>query len=215
MSNYNIIGSSSAGNAIVYMKEILVDVGLPYSKIEPYLDDIQIILLTHEHGDHFNKRTIKKIGKTHPNILLCVPDALALAVKDMGYAGRVFHFATNRKYKFSRDLFIESFQLFHDVDNVGYKIHYGCMKIVHATDTGSLDHIEAKGYDLYAIEHNHDEEIINETIKNKLQDGAFIHEIRSKETHLSFQQAEEWIDQNNTNNGEVIMLHISQSYLKE
>lgn len=45
---YNIIGTGSSGNAVLYDNSILVDIGLPYSKIKPYVKNIKLLLLTHQ-----------------------------------------------------------------------------------------------------------------------------------------------------------------------
>lgn len=46
----NIISSNSLGNCYIYNKELMVDVGVAFSKIKPYLKDIKAILLTHRHS---------------------------------------------------------------------------------------------------------------------------------------------------------------------
>ena len=62
----NVLASGSKGNAVIYGKSILVDCGVPFPLIKPYLKEIQLILLTHEHGDHLNVATLKKIISERP-----------------------------------------------------------------------------------------------------------------------------------------------------
>lgn len=55
--NVNILASSSSGNAIVVsdgVSSILLDAGLPYSKLSAKTDinEIEAVFVTHEHGDH-------------------------------------------------------------------------------------------------------------------------------------------------------------------
>jgi phosphoribosyl 1,2-cyclic phosphodiesterase len=210
--NYELLGSGSEGNSIIYKDNILVDVGLPFNKIEPYLKRINIILLTHKHGDHFNESSIIRIGREYPNILMVAPESLYSEFKNLNYAGKSLIVKEGQKFKFGDTLF-ECFKLFHDVSNVGWKINKKGFKIIHATDTGSIDHIEAKDYDLYAIEHNYDEEIIKKAIMQKAYDGVFAYEVRSKEYHLSFQKASDWILSQKKDDSEILMLHISSSYV--
>lgn len=210
--NYEIVGSGSEGNSIVYRENIMVDVGLPFNKIEKYLKNISMILLTHKHGDHYNESTIVRIGREYPNILMVVPETMFEEFKRLNYAGNSLIAVEGKIYKYG-DTAISSFKLFHDVSNVGWKINKKGFKIVHATDTGSIDHVEAKGYDLYAIEHNYDENIINETIKQKANDGVFAYEVRAKEYHLSFQKASDWILSQRKDDSEIVLLHISSSYV--
>jgi len=44
---YNVISSSSKGNAIIVDDILLLDCGLPYSKIKPYLNKIKLIFISH------------------------------------------------------------------------------------------------------------------------------------------------------------------------
>ncbi len=43
----NIIASSSSGNAILLENGILLDCGVSYNKIKPYLKDIKAIFISH------------------------------------------------------------------------------------------------------------------------------------------------------------------------
>lgn len=45
-----VIGTGSAGNSCVLQKHILIDCGLPYKRIVPYVKDLKIVLLTHVHS---------------------------------------------------------------------------------------------------------------------------------------------------------------------
>ena len=47
---YEILGSGSSGNAVIINKNIMVDCGLSFKKIEPYARDLKLVLLTHIHG---------------------------------------------------------------------------------------------------------------------------------------------------------------------
>lgn len=46
----NVISSSSSGNAYIYFNDILLDIGVPYKKIESYVQNIKFILLSHIHS---------------------------------------------------------------------------------------------------------------------------------------------------------------------
>lgn len=49
-TNVNIINSGSDGNAVVLYKKILVDCGIPFKRIRPFLKELKIVLLTHIHS---------------------------------------------------------------------------------------------------------------------------------------------------------------------
>ena len=46
----NIINSGSDGNAVIIYKTILIDCGVSFKKIRPFLKDLKIVLLTHIHS---------------------------------------------------------------------------------------------------------------------------------------------------------------------
>ena len=46
----NKIASSSKGNCYIYNEDLMIDVGIPYSKIKEYLKPVKLILLTHRHS---------------------------------------------------------------------------------------------------------------------------------------------------------------------
>ena len=47
---YEIINSCSDGNAAVINKKVLIDCGVTYKKIQPYINNLKIVLLTHIHS---------------------------------------------------------------------------------------------------------------------------------------------------------------------
>jgi hypothetical protein len=50
MLDYEIIGSSSDGNCLVFNKYIAIDIGITFNKIKPYLKELKVIMLTHIHS---------------------------------------------------------------------------------------------------------------------------------------------------------------------
>ena len=55
MVKYNIISTGSDGNATILEDFVLVDCGVPYKALEPYVPKLKLVLLTHIHSDHFQK----------------------------------------------------------------------------------------------------------------------------------------------------------------
>lgn len=102
--------------------------------------------------------------------------------------------------------------LFHDVENVCYKIQYKDNKIFYATDTGRIDHIDAENYDYYFIEANYEsDEELDEKINKAKENEEYTHLIRVKQTHLSQIQCLDWLYKNRKNNGEYVFMHQSES----
>lgn len=106
---------------------------------------------------------------------------------------------------------IEAFPLYHDVENFGLKIFMGGEKALFAVDTGYLD-VDAKDFDFYAIEGNHTESEIAERIAEKQARGEFAYEARAAFTHLSYEQAMDFLAKNAGPKSQYILLHQSKQY---
>lgn len=206
---YEIIQSNSNGNAVIYNEDIMVDCGVPFSKIKPYFRQIKFLLLTHLHSDHFNKLTIKKLIDLRPTLYICCGQWLAQELLELGVRKcKLLILDMDCQYDFGKYL-ITPFYAKHDVENCGYKIivkktNY---KIFHATDINSLEGIEAKNYDLYCLESNYDEEEIKARIKEKEEKGEYTYEWRVLQTHLSKEECNRFLIANMGEKSECIYLH--------
>ncbi|MDR0970532.1 MAG: MBL fold metallo-hydrolase [Lentimicrobiaceae bacterium] len=202
-----IISTGSKGNAVIY-DTILVDCGVPFSKIKPYLSKIELVLLTHEHGDHFNLKTIKKLAFEKPTLRFGCGEFLSdkligIRSVDIYAAGKIYNYG---KFKISPVI------LYHDVKNFGYRIFINEKKIFHSTDTAHLKGITAKNYDVYALEANYDEGNVENVINEKISRGEYAHQIASIHSHLSLQQAQDFILNNAGETYEFIRLHESEEF---
>jgi L-ascorbate metabolism protein UlaG (beta-lactamase superfamily) len=200
---YQVIASGSTGNAVIYMDSILVDCGVPFSKIEPFMNQLQIVLLTHIHGDHFNLATIQRLAFERPGLRFGCCEWLGSYMKDIR---NVDYFEIGKVYDYST-FQISPVKLYHDVSNCGYRIFKEGTKIFHATDTAHLDGITASGYDLYAIESNYDEETIQDVIQAQQDRGEYSYQKGVMNSHLSEQQARDFIFKNRGENSKVLRLH--------
>jgi len=160
---YNVLSSGSKGNCVLYHNTIAVDMGIPYKMISAYKNALQIVLLTHIHGDHCNISTIKKLAFERPTLRFACGEFLTQHLQgikniDVLEVGKVYDYG---QFK------ISPIYLYHDVPNFGYRIFKDQTKIIHATDTAHLDGITAKDYDLYCIESNYNEDTVFESIESK------------------------------------------------
>lgn len=204
---YNIISSGSEGNCIIYFDSIMVDIGVPYSCISQYADKIQLVLISHIHQDHMNLSTIRKLAFERPAIRFGCGRYLAEHLKgirnvDVYEIGKWYDYGAFK---------ISPVKLYHDVENMGFRLFKDGKKIFHATDTVHLQGISAKGYDLYAIEANYDADTIYDIIGEKRALGEYAHQVGSINSHLSRQQAQDFVLKNAGENYEFIMLHQSKS----
>lgn len=186
--NYSIINSGSDGNAVVVEDVILIDCGVSFKKLQQIYQKLELVLLTHIHEDHFNKLAIKKLAELRPGLRFgccewLVDELLALGVQK----SRIDVYTKNVEYDYGK-FKISTFELFHDVPQCGYKVFMNNKKLIYATDTKSIEHIEAKDYDVYLIEANYENE-------EKLHEYAYSldYETRVKNTHLSKEQTIKWL----------------------
>lgn len=200
---YKIISSSSKGNSVLYHNSILVDCGVSFAALKPYLYDIDIVLLTHEHKDHINIKTLTKLVDERPTLRIGCCEWM---VDLIPYWSKIDVYEVGKEYDYGNFKLIP-IKLYHDVLNCGYRIITDNYKIFHATDTAHLNGIEAKNYNLYALEHNYDEDTIDELIENKKLKGEYAYEKGAANSHLSEQQANDFIYKNKGDNYEILRLH--------
>lgn len=205
---FTVLSSGSTGNCVIYHDTIAVDMGVPFSTIKHYKNNLQIVLLTHIHGDHFNLSTIKKLAFERPTLRFACGVFLTEYLQgiknlDVLEAGKVYDYG---QFK------VSPIHLYHDVPNFGYRIFKNETKIIHATDTAHLDGITAKDYDLYAIESNYNEDTIFESIERKKANGEYAYQIGAINSHLSEQQARDFIFKNKGENSKILRLHESSNY---
>lgn len=210
------ISSGSCGNAILYNQKILVDCGVSFKALQPYWQEIQIVLLTHKHSDHLNLKTLQKLQSLRPTIRVACCHWLAqelpnLKNLDILEIGKFYNYGSFQ---------ISPVKAYHDVPNCGWRIFLNLqsqrdtekMRIFHITDTAHLEGITAKDYNLYAIEHNYCEEKVKQAIEQAQMQGSYCHAIGSIQTHLSVQQARAFLEKNAGANSQVIELHKSKSF---
>lgn len=172
---YSILASGSTGNAFYLetpKKRLLIDAGLTGKKVTSLLseidrrpEDLDAILITHEHSDH-----IKGVGvlarKYHLD--LYANEKTWQIIDERQMIGKI---DSHQKHIFGRektltfgDIDIESFGVSHDaVDPQFYRFMKDGKSFVMLTDTGYVSDRLAgiiKNADGYLIESNHDVEIL-------------------------------------------------------
>ena len=211
MIQAKVISSGSEGNAVVYDNAIMVDCGVTLKALEAVKRSLKIVLLTHHHGDHLKLRTLQRLQAERPTLRIACADFLLEKLEglnniDVLQVGMLYDYGAFK---------VSPVKLYHDVPNFGWRIFLNSgEKIFHATDTAHLEGISAKGYDLYAIEHNYCEEYIQQAIEEAQANGEYTHAYGNINTHLSIQQARAFIEANRKESSEVLELHKSRSFYK-
>ena len=206
-----VISSGSEGNAVIYNNAIMVDCGVSLKSLQEVKRSLKIVLLTHKHSDHLKIRTLQRLQAERPTLRVACGDFLLEELPcikniDVLQVGKIYDYGAFK---------VSPIKLYHDVPNFGWRIFLpNGQKIFHATDTVHLEGISAKGYDLYAIEHNYCEEYIQQAIEEARANGEYTHAYGSIKTHLSIQQARAFIEANRKESSEVLELHKSRSFYK-
>lgn len=211
MSRYKIIATGSKGNSVIYNDNIMVDIGIPYKSIEPYVKNLKLVLLTHKHSDHINKVTVRRLVQERPTLRFACGEWMKDILIECGVKN-IDVLELNTAYDYGICT-VASIELFHDVPNAGWRIYLNDgYKIIHMTDTYTTEGIQAIGYDLFALEGNYDSDTIQDIIAEKKMLGKFAYEEGAINSHLSFQQAKAFFDENKKEDSELIRLHESSRY---
>ena len=102
---------------------------------------------------------------------------------------------------------ISPFELCHNVPQCGYKVFIGDEKAIYATDTENLDMVDAKGFDLFMIEANYQDDELQERINAKIGTGEYCYELNVANRHLSKDQADSFLLENMGENSQYVYLH--------
>ena len=200
--NYKILNSGSDGNGLIIEETILIDCGISFKKINDDYKKLKIVLLTHQHGDHFNKSTIKKLVTERPTLRFGCCEWLVKMLVDCGVEKKKIDVFKIGKIYHYKDFKVIPIKLYHDVPQCGYKLKINENKLIYATDTSKINHIKAKNYDYYFIEGNYEDE---EELHSRAENDYY--EKRVKNTHLSKVQATEWLMENMGKNSKYMFMH--------
>lgn len=198
MLEYNIISSSSNGNCIIVNKSLMLDCGVSYKKIKPYLKDVKIIFISHIHKDHLYPKTIEQIIYNFPNIRFLSGNKQVTRALYMCNVqpSKIIYMPSDGKWYDMRLLKFKMEELEHDVDNSCLHFEICGKKGIYIVDTNNVDNIKAKGYDLFLIESNYNQDVLQQHIDNCTDDSELYYLNRVPKTHLSFEQANSFLIEN-------------------
>jgi hypothetical protein len=213
MNTYDVIKTGSKGNCVVFDGNIAVDMGIPYKAILPYVKSLKLVLLTHIHGDHFNRSTVAKLANERPSLRFGCCEWMVKPLAENNVSKKnIDVYEPNKMFLYNLQFGVTAFETKHNVPNCGYKLYWRTggngINVFYATDTSSLDGVSAVDYEFYFIEANYGEDEIAERIRDKQFNGGYIYEYQAAENHLSREKAEAWIGNNAGNKSKVIYLHM-------
>lgn len=198
---YNVIATGSDGNATVVNDCILIDCGVPYKALKHYVKRLQLVLLTHEHSDHFNPATVRRLAQERPGLRWSCCEWMVEKLLDAGvYRSQIDVLEPGQSGAYAAGVAIRAEKTPHNAPNCAWKVVFNLGKTVerlfYATDCGTLDGITAKGFEVYMVEANHKQADIERRAAEKLAAGEYAYEFKAAENHLSFEQARDWLAEN-------------------
>lgn len=216
-----ILGSGSKGNSallILNNKKILIDAGFSYPKTKMILekhnlkiDDIDLILLTHNHKDHI--AGLASITKRNKKIVY-IPNGMYKEIKKIVEPDLIINI--------DKDIFeidnikIRFLPTSHDaVASVGFLIEENNDSLVYMTDTGYINKKNLKymhNKKIYILESNHDPEM--------LMNGPYPYTLKqrviSDTGHLSNEMTGNYLNELiGEKTKKIILAHLSETNNKE
>lgn len=209
--DYRIISTGSTGNCVFLFNRILIDIGVPFSRVKDVYKSVQLLTWSHRHSDHYNKDTIKRIVFERPSLRIAICEHEYERAVESGCKN--IDVLKNGAWYDYGEFQIAAFKTYHDCPSNGYRIKYKDYKAFFVTDTMTLEGITAPNYSHYFLEANYDHETAIELIRQKEQRGEFAYQKGAINSHLSEQQMMDFYYSNKGEHSQLIRLHQSQNYI--
>lgn len=192
MLQFSLLGSGSSGNAILLRSrgaKILIDNGLSFKQLSQRLetvgqglDDLQAVLVTHEHGDHVGGLGVLTRKMDVP--VYMTPGTHRNLPPNLGLRGDVRFFEAGDELHIG-DMAVQSFSVSHDAaDPVGFTVRAEGAQFGLATDLGHASHLvrnRLAGSHALVIESNY----CPEMLRNGHYPPQIQQRIRGRQGHLS------------------------------
>jgi len=219
---FSVLGSGSKGNCTLIESgstRILIDAGFSGKEINRRLalidrspQDLNAILITHEHGDHVGG--VGVLSRRCDLPVYANPATHQAAETRVKKLHQRWEFDTGTGF-FLEDLHIHPFRISHDTaDPVGFLVSDGTHSVAYCTDTGKITTlIRQRLFQCQALilESNYDPEM--------LMDGPYpMHikqRVRSNQGHLANNEAAAFLAELCTTKGQevrhVVLAHLSET----
>ena len=187
---------------------ILIDCGVPFRRLESVYRDLDAVLLTHIHSDHFQPKTLARLATERPSLRFFACPWLGPDLQNAGVPLRQITITTPDRWYDTGYCFVKACETKHNVQNCCWHIWFNDgSKVFYATDMGNRNGITAPYYDLYLVEANYRDEEIQAKIAEKKVNGEYIYEKRVLRDHMSEQDAIDWVYGNMRPDSTYVWLH--------
>lgn len=222
MIDINIVSTGSIGNCIIIDGVIAIDCGIKRKDFMPFIDEIDHILISHEHGDHLNIPTLNYIRKERPSLLKYgvhlnqgslnkIEKAKRPEIVDL--VTQIIDGDTEKILKTRKGAYhLRTYPLFHDVENQGFILTAPTGEtLIHATDTMTMSGApENEVYDYLLIEGNWDEDTLIERMCSDNPNEAF--RASRNLRHLSVQMCHKFMINHSHPQSKLYQLHESSEF---
>lgn len=218
----NIVGTGSTGNLNIIDEVIAIDCGLPRRDFLPFAEKVEIIMISHEHGDHLNFACLNWLLKNRPAVIkygLYVNQGTyaKLQAKAPAVAEAITHIIDDEvdtELRTSKGKYrLRTYTLHHNVENQGFILENSAgEKLIHATDTFSMEDAPDEIYDYFLVEGNYDEEKLDEVLFQEDLDVDNFFRASQNLRHLSNQQCHAFILNHSKPGSIAWQLHESETY---
>lgn len=232
---FTVLGSGSTGNAVLIATEktrVLVDAGLSAREILRRLatvgvdfNDLDAVLLTHEHGDHAGglrvllgtlKCPVYISGETADAYLgmrkgrLNGGESESVKRRD-ALKDRTVEIESSREFRIG-DIDFDPFSVPHDaVDNFGFVAKYAGVKIATLMDFGHITTLikeKLNGCDAIVVESNHSRDMLRAC---SVYTWDLKQRIASRAGHLSNEDLADWLTSAFDGGArDIVLAHLSQ-----
>jgi phosphoribosyl 1,2-cyclic phosphodiesterase len=217
----NILGSSSSGNATLFVfgtTRVLLDAGFSARELARRLREIgeditrlSAIVLTHEHADHI--RSIPRLARTL-NVPIFISEASCQMWNRMNPAAPLSaaeYIAAEQPFEIGPMTF-RPFAVPHDAaETLAFTIEAGGVKVGYVTDLGYIPQLvreRVRGSDVLILEANHDLEML----RNGPYPWSVKQRILSRHGHLSNEEVARFLREDFDGRAEyIVLVHLSRT----
>ena len=168
------------------------------------------------HQDHLLPSAIKKIAYNYPTIFYVTGSSEVVKKLVECKVNEKNIFVLKPKKWFDLGVLkVKLETLKHDTPNYAFQCEYQNKKCLYVVDTASVDNIKAKDYDLYLIESNYKEDLLDYHKQMCTDESEMFYLDRIDKTHLSYEKANDFLLNNMGANSEYCYVHQSNYNFKE